>query len=120
MLGVSSCEHFRSPLDRPNLYLEVRFKQRGDGGSSSSSSSSTRDNDNDNNEDSESGSDILSDIARTIKSLYAGQSGIVYCCSRKDSEHVADQLSKRGINAHAYVAKHASILTLTHITSHKA
>jgi ATP-dependent DNA helicase RecQ len=68
---------FVASFDRPNLSLKVR---RGIGEK-----------------------DKLKEIAQFIKSK-KGQSGIVYCLSRKGTEQMADDLSKHGISAVAYHA----------------
>ncbi len=36
---------------------------------------------------------VLNDIARLIRSKYTGESGIVYCLTKKDAEQVAEELS---------------------------
>jgi bloom syndrome protein len=67
-LGMVNCEIFSQSFNRPNLTYEVRAKGKG--------------------------KDVLESIAETITSLYKGQSGIVYCLSRKNCEKVATQLVK--------------------------
>jgi superfamily II DNA helicase RecQ len=65
---------FRSSIDRPNLFYEVRVKT----------------------------SDAISDIAELIQTDFRGKCGIVYCLSRKDTEDVATHLSSRGVLSHFY------------------
>ncbi|KAF2144679.1 uncharacterized protein K452DRAFT_223123 [Aplosporella prunicola CBS 121167] len=68
-LGIRGCEVFAQSFNRPNLYYEIRQKSKG--------------------------TDVLEDIAMTINSQYAGQSGIVYCLSRKKCELIAKNLKQR-------------------------
>ena len=46
----------------------------------------------------------IKDIAQVIRARYNGQSGIVYCFSKKDSHTIADSLGTGGIKAAAYNA----------------
>ena len=76
-LGMDGCKIFTQSFNRPNLLYEVRFKDR----------------------------DSLNDIANTIKSSHAGQSGIVYCLARMTCEKVAEKLKDDfGISAAHYHA----------------
>lgn len=78
-LGIQGCEIFAQSFNRPNLYYEVRTKGRKE--------------------------DILQNIAEIIKTHYRGQSGIVYCLSRKKCELIARQLrEKHNISAQHYHA----------------
>ena len=78
-LGMEGCEVFTQSFNRPNLTYEVKVKGKA--------------------------KDALDDIAKTINRLHKGQSGIVYCLSRKNCEKIAEQLSKEyGIKAQFYHA----------------
>jgi bloom syndrome protein len=78
-LGMEGCEVFTQSFNRPNLSYEVRVKGKA--------------------------KDALDDIAKTINTLHRGQSGIVYCLSRRNCERIAEQLSKEyGIKAKYYHA----------------
>ncbi|KAH7039107.1 hypothetical protein B0J12DRAFT_702930 [Macrophomina phaseolina] len=78
-LGIQGCEIFAQSFNRPNLYYEVRTKGKRE--------------------------DTLQKIADIIKTQYRGQSGIVYCLSRKKCEVIAQQLrEKHNISAHHYHA----------------
>ena len=67
-LGMKNCEVFTQSFNRPNLIYEVRQKQKA--------------------------AETLNSIVNTIKSLHKGQSGIIYCLSRKNCEKIAEQLRK--------------------------
>ncbi|KAE8613010.1 hypothetical protein XENTR_v10007531 [Xenopus tropicalis] len=70
---------FTASFNRPNLFYEVRLKPS-------------------------SSQDFIADIVKLINSRYRGQSGIIYCFSQKDSEHVTMSLQKLGIRAGTYHA----------------
>lgn len=73
-LGLSSPEVFVASFDRPNIRLEVR-----------------------------SGQKRLEQIIQFIKKK-PGQSGIIYCLSRKSTEELAAKLNAKGIKAGYYHA----------------
>lgn len=73
-LGMQKANIFKSSFNRDNLFYEVRPKM-----------------------------DIIKDIIRFVKSK-EGQSGIIYCLSRKKVEEIAQTLQVNGINALAYHA----------------
>ncbi|RMZ88203.1 hypothetical protein DV736_g4571, partial [Chaetothyriales sp. CBS 134916] len=76
-LGMTGCKVFTQSFNRPNLTYEVRPKAKG----------------------------YLDSIAEIISDTYPGQSGIVYCLSRKDCERLAKKLSQEyGISATHYHA----------------
>ena len=78
-LGMEGCEVFTQSFNRPNLTYEVRAKVKA--------------------------KNALDDIAKTINTLHKGQSGIVYCMSRKNCQSVAEKLSSdHGIKAQFYHA----------------
>jgi bloom syndrome protein len=75
-LGMVNCTVFSQSFNRPNLTYTITPKSKG--------------------------SKVLEDIANTIKTLYKGQSGIVYCLSRATCEKIAEKLQKE----HGIMAKH--------------
>ena len=78
-LGIKNCETFSQSFNRPNLNYEVRSKTKA--------------------------KDVLDSIASTINTSYRGQSGIIYCLSRKNCEDIATKLRKQyNIKAHHYHA----------------
>lgn len=74
-LGIPQANVFKSSFNRPNLYYEVRPKTK----------------------------NINSDIIRFVKQR-PGQSGIIYCLSRKSVEELAQTLQVNGITAIPYHA----------------
>ena len=74
-LGIPQANVFKSSFNRPNLYYEVRPKTK----------------------------NINSDIIRFVKQ-HPGQSGIIYCLSRKSVEELAQTLQVNGIKAIPYHA----------------
>ena len=74
-LGIIAAKDFLSSFDRPNLYYEVRAKTH----------------------------DVDKQIVRFIKQ-HEGQSGIVYCLSRKRVEELAEVLRTNDIKAAPYHA----------------
>ena len=86
-LGMRGCDVFSQSFNRPNLTYEVRKKVKG--------------------------KDLLDGIADTINKLYHGQSGIVYCLSRKNCERIAKELCEaykiRARHYHAGMEPHERI-----------
>jgi ATP-dependent DNA helicase RecQ len=74
-LGMTDANVFKASFNRPNLFYEVRPKTK----------------------------DVEKDIIRFIKQK-EGQSGIIYCLSRKKVEEIAQVLQVNGINALPYHA----------------
>ena len=74
-LGMMSANIFKSSFNRPNLYYEVRPKDK----------------------------NVNREIIRYVKQ-HPGKSGIVYCLSRKMVEEVAETLQVNGIKALPYHA----------------
>jgi len=78
-LSIDRCRVFSQSFNRPNLYYEIRQKEKG----------------------------VVASIGELITSRYDGQTGIVYTLSRKSAEQIAEKLrNDSGIAAHHY---HASI-----------
>jgi len=73
-LGMQNAQVFKSSFNRPNLYYEIRPKNK-----------------------------AKDQIIRMIKSN-PGKSGIIYCLSRKKVEEIAELLQVNGIKALAYHA----------------
>lgn len=74
-LGIQEAKEFKSSFNRPNLYYEVRAKN----------------------------TDVDKQIIKFIKQ-HSGQSGIVYCLSRKQVEDLAEVLRANDIKAAPYHA----------------
>jgi bloom syndrome protein len=80
-LAMEGCEVFTQSFNRPNLTYEVKVKAKG------------------------KPKEDLDDIAKKINTMHRGQSGIVYCLSRKNCEKIAAQLTQNyGIEAAFYHA----------------
>lgn len=78
-LGIDGCEVFARSFNRPNLYYEVRQKGKG--------------------------KEDLEAIAQLIQNNHRGQTGIIYCLSRKNCEDIAKSLTKDyKIRAHHFHA----------------
>ncbi|KAK8089559.1 hypothetical protein PG997_004520 [Apiospora hydei] len=75
-LGIDAGEEFSQSFNRPNLFYEVRRKEK----------------------------DTITEIADLINNTYQGQTGIVYTLSRKNAETTAQKLRDHGIAAHHYHA----------------
>ncbi|KAI0426443.1 hypothetical protein F5Y09DRAFT_62588 [Xylaria sp. FL1042] len=75
-LGIEECEQYSQSFNRPNLYYEVRRKEK----------------------------DNIAAIADLINSKYPGKTGIVYTLSRKSAETIAQKLRDQGIACHHYHA----------------
>ncbi|ETS87932.1 hypothetical protein PFICI_01760 [Pestalotiopsis fici W106-1] len=75
-LGIDQCQVFSQSFNRPNLYYEVRRKEKG----------------------------TVNLIAELINGKYAGKTGIVYTLSRKNAESTAKKLQAQEIAAHHYHA----------------
>ncbi|XP_042866090.1 Bloom syndrome protein homolog isoform X3 [Penaeus japonicus] len=76
-LGLTNPKWFLSSFNRSNLKYEVIPKK---------------------------GKKITTEVAAIIKAKYPGQSGIVYCLSRKECDSTADDLARAGIKAVSYHA----------------
>ena len=74
-LGIMDCQEFTSSFNRPNLYYEVRPKT----------------------------DDVDKEVIKFIKQ-HSGQSGIIYCLSRKKVEDLCAILKVNDINAAPYHA----------------
>jgi bloom syndrome protein len=75
-LGIQNCRQFSQSFNRPNLSYEVLPKAKG----------------------------VINNIAELIKEKHRGQSGIIYCLSRKSCEQVAQKLTELSISAFHYHA----------------
>lgn len=74
-LDISDATVFKASFDRPNLYYEIRQKDK----------------------------DVLKEIIKYIRNN-SGKSGIIYCTSRRKVEEVAEILQANGIKALPYHA----------------
>uniref|UniRef100_A0A2C9JYD4 ATP-dependent DNA helicase n=1 Tax=Biomphalaria glabrata TaxID=6526 RepID=A0A2C9JYD4_BIOGL len=79
ILNIPRALLFRASFNRPNLFYEVQEKPA-------------------------TQKDTMDKIFHLINKRFRGQSGIIYCFSRKDSEEVATDLKSRGIKAGCYHA----------------
>ncbi|KAL4856450.1 Mediator of RNA polymerase II transcription subunit 34 [Chlorella vulgaris] len=80
ILKIQGCEFFKSSINRPNLFYEVRAKPAG-------------------------AKELVADIAAWVTSNYpGGESGIVYVLTRKDAESLAQELRDAGVSCQAYHA----------------
>eukprot|EP00057_Strongylocentrotus_purpuratus_P018754 XP_011673228.1 PREDICTED: ATP-dependent DNA helicase Q1 isoform X2 [Strongylocentrotus purpuratus] len=79
ILGLQGCQVFRAGFNRPNLFYEVRPKPSKQ-------------------------AEFVEELIKLINGEFKGQSGIIYCFSRKDTETMAENLKKGGIQAHPYHA----------------
>ena len=78
-LGMKNTVFFRSSYNRKNLYIEIRKKCKG----------------------------FIEEIAKFIKSEYPGETGLIYCSSKKNCELMSKELkTKHKINCDFY---HASL-----------
>ena len=78
-LGMKNTVFFRSSYNRKNLFIEIRKKDKG----------------------------FIGEIAKFIKEEYPGETGLIYCSSKKNCEFMAKELkSKHKINCDFY---HASL-----------
>lgn len=75
-LDMQNCKIFSQSFNRPNLYYEVRQKER----------------------------NCVERIAELINENYYGQTGIVYTLSRKSTEQVSQKLNDHGIKSAHYHA----------------
>ncbi|KAK9450719.1 uncharacterized protein V1518DRAFT_380655 [Limtongia smithiae] len=75
-LGMANCKFFKQSFNRPNLYYEVRDKNR----------------------------DVYAEIRDIMKIKYAGKSGIIYCHSKNSCEQTAQKLSQFGLRVTYYHA----------------
>ena len=77
-LGMDNCEVFSQSFNRPNLYYEVRVKEK----------------------------NLPDRFAELIHEKYHGQTGIIYTLSRRSAETIAEKLLKvHRIKAHHYHAQ---------------
>uniref|UniRef100_A0A7E4ZPW9 ATP-dependent DNA helicase n=1 Tax=Panagrellus redivivus TaxID=6233 RepID=A0A7E4ZPW9_PANRE len=79
ILGVETAIVFKAGFNRENLYYEVRPKPA-------------------------SNDAVLEDLLELLKGRFKGQTGIVYCFSRKECEELAGELRQNGVTAGAYHA----------------
>uniref|UniRef100_A0A0B7AUF3 ATP-dependent DNA helicase n=1 Tax=Arion vulgaris TaxID=1028688 RepID=A0A0B7AUF3_9EUPU len=91
ILNIPKSLLFKASFNRPNLYFEVCEKP------------STQ-------------KDFMDVLYHLISHRFSGQSGIVYCFSRKDSEEVTTDLQSRGIKAGCY---HSDMTPSSRSTVHR-
>ena len=71
--------YFKSSFNRPNLFYEIKPKL--------------------------TKKKILNDLEKMLCNRFNGQTGIIYCCSIKDTDRLAEELTSRGINCGSYHSK---------------
>ena len=76
ILQLQDCVTFTNSFNRPNLWYYLKPKKK----------------------------NCVEDVASIIRSKYQGQTGIIYCCSRRDCEEVAAKLREAGTHAAHYHA----------------
>lgn len=76
ILGIRNCYLFKTGLNRPNLYYEVRPKV----------------------------GNVVQNIVDFIKESHSQDSGIIYCLSKNDAETLTEKLKKFGLSVSAYHA----------------
>ena len=81
-LGMTDCLRFNAGFDRPNLFFEVRPK-------------------------SPNPEEMMLEVLDYINSKYRGQTGIIYCMTKRQCEEAADFLRDKGMSADYY---HAGML----------
>lgn len=91
ILGIPGALIFQAGFNRPNLLYEVRPKPA-------------------------SAAEVLNDVTSLIKSRFVGQSGIVYCLTRKESEEMAAGLRENEIQANCY---HADLPAIERSETHR-
>ncbi|ESN99050.1 hypothetical protein HELRODRAFT_162528 [Helobdella robusta] len=79
MLSIPEALIFRSPLNRSNLFYEVRMKPR-------------------NNKE------FTEELLKMITKQFNGQSGIIYCLTQKDTEELTKELNNKGGRVACYHA----------------
>nr|CAB3265512.1 ATP-dependent DNA helicase Q1 [Phallusia mammillata] len=92
ILNIPFAIVFRTPLNRPNLFYDVRIKPS-------------------------SHKDLIEDILNLILNCFEKKPGIIYCFSRKDTEEVSKSLSEYGIKSAPY---HAYLTTESKTQVHNA
>jgi bloom syndrome protein len=79
---MTDCLRFNAGFDRPNLFFEVRPK-------------------------SPNPEEMMLEVLDYINSKYRGQTGIIYCMTKRQCEEAADFLRDKGMSADYY---HAGML----------
>ena len=79
ILQIPHAQVYKGSFNRPNLHYSVREKPA-------------------------SHEDCVDSISKLIKAKYSGQSGIIYCFSRKDTVTLTSDLNARGVKSACYHA----------------
>lgn len=79
ILQIPHAQVYKGSFNRPNLHYSVREKPA-------------------------SHDECVDAISKLIKTKYSGQSGIIYCFSRKDTASVTSDLNSRGVKSACYHA----------------
>ena len=91
ILGMQNCWYLQSSFNRPNLYYEVRKREKWQ--------------------------TTIEQIVTFIKKNHLNSSGIIYCLTKQECEDVSAELNKHGMNTAFF---HAGMTNQKRIQTHEA